>query len=519
MFRLVLDGGITPRLKGQLPWPETDILGSQQSLFSPPVEEAFFMSKPRLVIVASAPTTAELRRRRDAASQAGADLVELRLDSVADPDVAAALADRRSPVIVTCRPEWEGGAFKDSEAERRRILECALQQGAEYVDVEARAGFAAELIAATAGKRIVLSTHDFDGVPVDLIDRVRAMRAAGAEIVKVAVMARSLSDNLHLLQLKRAPNTVLIGMGPAGTATRLLAAHFHSLWSYAGEGYAPGQISASRMLDEFRFREITERTAIYGVVGSPLTHSVSPAMHNAAFRAAGVDAVYVPMVASSAEDFTIFATALAVQGVSITIPYKVDLFERADDMDDLSRKVGAVNTYRRDALRWEARNTDVSGFLAPLEGRIDLRGARAAILGAGGAARAVAVALASKGAVVTVYGRNRGKAKTVASIAGGTAASFPVPPKSWDILVNTTPVGTFPNVDETPFEGAFDGRIVYDLVYNPMETRLLKEAAGAGCDTLGGLEMLVAQAEDQSEWWLGQRPPAGLMKQAALGQL
>jgi shikimate dehydrogenase len=232
-----------------------------------------------------------------------------------------------------------------------------------------------------------------------------------------------------------------------------------------------------------------------------------------------VDAVYVPMVASSAEDFTIFATALGVQGVSITIPYKVDLFERADDMDDLSRRVGAVNTYRRDALRWEARNTDVSGFLAPLDGRIDLRGARAAILGTGGAARAVSVALASAGSIVTVYGRNRGRAKMVASIARGTAESFPVAPGSWDILVNTTPVGMFPNVDETPFEGPFDGRIVYDLVYNPMETRLLKEAAGAGCETVGGLDMLVAQAEDQSEWWLGRRPPAGLMKQAALGHL
>ena len=186
-------------------------------------------------------------------------------------------------------------------------------------------------MAATGGKRIVLSTHDFEGVPADLIERVRAMRAARAEIVKVAVMARSLSDNLRLLQLERAPNTVLIGMGPAGAPTRVLAAHFHSLWSYAGDGYAPGQISAARMLDEFRFREITDQTAIYGVVGSPLTHSVSPAMHNAAFRAAGVDAVYVPLVASSAEDFTIFATALGVQGVSITIPYKVGLFERADE--------------------------------------------------------------------------------------------------------------------------------------------------------------------------------------------
>jgi 3-dehydroquinate dehydratase / shikimate dehydrogenase len=474
------------------------------------------MSRPLLVIVASAPTMAELRRRRDAAAQAGADLVELRLDSVADLDVTAALAGRTAPVIATCRPEWEGGAFKDSEAERRRILECALQQGAEFVDVEFKAGFASELIAA-GGKRIVLSMHDFEGVPSDLIERVRAMRAARAEIVKVAVMAHSLSDNLRLLQLERAPNTVLIGMGPAGAPTRVLAAHFHSMWSYAGDGYAPGQISAARMLDEFRFREVTEQTAIYGVVGSPLTHTVSPAMHNAAFRAAGVDAVYLPMVASSAEDFTIFATALGVQGVSITIPFKVGLFERADEMDELSRKVGAVNTYRRDALRWEARNTDVSGFLAPLQGRLNLRGARATILGAGGAARAVAVALASAGSVVTIYGRNRGKAKEVARLGEGTAGVFPVAPESWDLLVNTTPVGMFPNIDETPFEGAFDGRIVYDLVYNPLETRLLRDAAAAGCETLGGLDMLVAQAEDQSEWWLGRRPPAGLMKQAALG--
>src|SRR5688572_23719816 len=477
------------------------------------------MSKPLLVIVASAPTMAELRRRRDAAAAAGADLVELRLDSVADPDVTAALSGRTTPVIVTVRPEWEGGAFKDSEAERRRILECALQQGAEYVDVEFKAAFAHDLIAATDGRRIVLSSHDFAGVPPDLIERVRAMRAARAEIVKVASMAHSLSDNLRLLQLERAPNTVLIAMGPAGAPTRVLAAHFHSMWSYAGDGYAPGQISAARMLEEFRFRNITEKTQIYGVVGSPLTHSVSPAMHNAAFRDAGVDAVYVPMVASSADDFTIFATALGVQGVSITIPYKVDLFNRADEVDDLSRKVGAVNTYRRDALRWQARNTDVSGFLTPLKGRLDLRGARATILGSGGSARAVAVALASAGSAVTVYGRNRGKARDVAALAGGTAAAFPVAPGSWDLMVNTTPVGMMPGIEETPFEGVFDGRIVYDLIYNPMETRLLKEAAAAGCETLGGLDMLVAQAEDQSEWWLGRRPPAGLMRQAALGSL
>jgi 3-dehydroquinate dehydratase/shikimate dehydrogenase len=458
---------------------------------------------------------AELRRQRDEVAQA--DLVELRLDQVTDPDVAGALANRRKPVIVTCRAKWEGGYFDGSETERRRILDCAVQLGAEYVDVEFKAEFAHDLIALTGGKRIAISMHDFEGVPEDLAERVRSMRATGAEVVKVSVMARSLADNLRLLQLERALNTVLIGMGPAGIASRVLAAHFHSSWSYAGDGHAPGMIPVSRMLDEFRFREISDRTDIYGVVGSPLSHSVSPAMHNAAFRAGGIDAVYVPLVASSAEDFTMFATALDVKGASITIPYKVDLYQRADAVDELSRKVGAVNTYRRSGGRWEACNTDVSGFLAPLSGRMDLRGARAAILGTGGAARAVAVALESAGSAVTIYGRSQSKADAVARMVNGTGATFPVKSASWDLLINTTPVGMYPNANQTPFDGAFDGKVVYDLVYNPAETRFLKEAALAGCGTIGGLDMLVAQAEDQSEWWLGRRPPVGLMREAALG--
>jgi 3-dehydroquinate dehydratase / shikimate dehydrogenase len=475
------------------------------------------MSRPLLVVTVAAPTTAELRRQRDAV--AGADLVELRLDHVNDLDVAGALANRRLPVIVTCRAKWEGGHFQGSEVERRRILDCAIQLGAEYVDVEFKSAFARDVIIATGGRGIVVSTHDFEGVPDDLVDRVRSMRAMGAEIVKVSVMARSLADNLRLLQLERAPNTALIGMGAAGVPTRVLAAHFHSCWSYAGDDHAPGMIAASRMLDEFRFREVSDRTSIYGVVGSPLTHSISPAMHNAAFRAAGTDAVYVPLVASSAEDFTMFATALDVKGASITIPYKVDLFQRADAVDDLSRKAGAVNTYKRSSGRWEARNTDISGFLRPLMGRIDMRGMRAAILGTGGAARAVAVALESVGSAVTVYGRSQSKADAVARVVNASGALIPVKPGSWDLLVNATPVGMYPNVDQTPFGGAFDGKVVYDLVYNPAETPFLKAAAAAGCDTLGGLDMLVAQAEDQSEWWLGRRPPVNLMREAGLSSL
>lgn len=475
------------------------------------------MPRPLLVVTVAAPTMAELRAQRDAVKDA--DLVELRLDAAQDIDVEAALEGRALPVVVTCRAKWEGGTFEGTEPERKTILTSALELGAEYVDVELKAAFARELIASTGGKRMVVSTHDFEGVPDDLIERVRAMRATGAEIVKIAVTARSLSDNLRLLQVERIGHTALIGMGPAGVPTRVLAAHFHSCWSYAGDGHAPGQISGPRMLDEFRFREVTDSTDIYGVVGSPLTHSISPALHNAAFRAAGADAVYLPLVASSAEDFTMFATALGLKGASITIPYKVDLFRRADEVDELSRQVGAVNTYRRAGARWEARNTDVSGFLAPLAGRIQLSGSRAAVLGTGGAARAVAVALDSAGCAVTVYGRSRAKADAVARIVkdgNAMGAVFPVPEKSWDLLVNATPVGMYPAVDRTPFEGAFDGKLVYDLVYNPVETRFLRDGAAAGCETIGGLDMLVSQAEDQSEWWLGRRPPLNLMRDVAM---
>ena len=460
---------------------------------------------------------AELRQRRDAV--AGADLVELRLDHARDPDVAAALAGRRTPVIVTCRARTEGGKFEGSESERLQILTEALRQGAEYVDVEFSAGFG-DLVRSTGGQRIVLSMHDFEGVPGDLPARVRAMRAVGAEVVKVAVCPHSLWDNLALLDLRDAARkSVFIGMGLPGLPTRILAAHFGSSWSYAGDGYAPGQISASQMLDEFGFRRITNQTAIYGIAGSPLTHSISPSMHNAAFRAAGVDAVYVPMPASSAEDFLAFANALHVRGASVTIPFKVDLFQKADAADDLSKRVGAINTLKRHQSKWLGRNTDVSGFLVPLRGRLQLRGARAAVLGAGGAARGVAVALASAGAEVRMYSRVHTRAEDAARAVGVKSAALPVPPKSWDLLVNATPVGTFPNVDESPFPGDFDGGVVYDLVYNPQATRFLREAAAAGCETIGGLDMLVAQAEDQYEWWVGRRPAAGLMRQAALDRL
>ncbi len=476
---------------------------------------------PRLCVTVTADSTAELRRRRDAVR--GADLVELRLDSVRDPDVAGALTDRTCPVIVTCRPVWEGGGFRGDETERRRLLGQALALDAEYVDVEWQAGFS-ELLGVTTRQRVVLSSHDFDGVPADLGDRVHAMRSTGAEFVKVAVKADRLTDCLLLREIARgAPEgrSLFIAMGEAGVATRVLPARFGSAWTYAGALAGVGQMSLDDLTDTYRFRHVTAATEIYGVVGSPVAHSVSPAMHNAAFRAAARDAVYLPLAAADADDFLTFARAIGVRGASVTIPFKRTLFERADEVYAAARRIGALNTLRSVDGRWIGDNTDAAGFLRPLEeGGVALRGLRTSILGAGGSARAVAVALAGSGADVVVHARDRGRASDIAGTASGRDGPWPPEPGSCELLVNCTPVGMHPHAGASPMDAeALTGGMVYDLVYNPAETRLLKDATRAGCRTVGGLDMLVAQAQEQFRWWTGERPEPDVMRRAATRRL
>ena len=385
------------------------------------------MAATQLVETVTGDTMAALLAARDAAT--GVDMVELRLDGVTDLDVGAALRGRRLPVIATCRPTWEGGRFSGGEQERRQVLLQALSAGAEFVDVEWRADFS-DVIAANPS-RIVLSSHDFDGVPADLPGRARAMRQCGAAVIKIAVKAARLGDSIPLLEIARGGNAVVIAMGDAGVSSRLLATKFGSRWTYAGNAVAPGQISSARMIGEFRFDAIGPETAVYGLVGGHATSSRSPAMHNAAFEAAGLDAVYVPLVPSDFDDFLAFADAIGVRGVSVTIPFKLDALRAARRSDELTHLVGAANTLRRFgadvAGEWEATNTDVEGFLAPLEKMHPgpLRDVRAAVLGAGGASRAVTVALRARGALVTVHARRVDQAAQVAAACGGHAGAWP----------------------------------------------------------------------------------------------
>jgi 3-dehydroquinate dehydratase/shikimate dehydrogenase len=465
---------------------------------------------------------AELLAARDAA--VSGDMVELRLDGVSNLDVGRALDGRRVPAIVTCRAMWEGGHFDGSEEERRSILAAALDRGAERVDVEFRAvegqstGVPFRDLLSKGAERIVVSSHDFDGVPADLESRARAMRGTGAGTIKIAVSVRSISQTLCLKAIAKDGDAVVIGMGELGVASRLLAGRFGSAWTYAGDGIAPGQIPARQMIDDYGFRRVSPSTRIFGVVSTNALHSLSPVMHNAAFEAAGLDAVYVPLPVHDFSDFLAFAEEMGVEGASVTIPFKLDALKAAASSDALTQLVGAANTLRRTGSGWEATNTDVEGFLQPLGSawNTSMDGVRASVLGAGGAARAVIVALASKGAQVTVHARRDEQARELASSFNVGSGAYPPESGSWDLLVNCTPLGGASRRAESPMPaGRLTGQLVYDLTYGRGEATLLRDARGAGLKTLDGLAMLVAQAERQFEWWTGRKPEPGVMEAAA----
>jgi len=468
----------------------------------------------------------ELLAAREAAT--AGDLVELRVDGVTNLDLGRALDGRRVPAIVTCRAMWEGGHFEGTEEERRAVLARALELGAEFVDVEWKAvegqltGVSFRDLVHRAPERIVVSSHDFDGVPSDLESRAREMRATGAGTIKIAVSVSRLSQTLCLKSIAQEGCAVVIGMGELGVASRLLAGRFESLWTYAGQGLAPGQLPARQMIDDYGFRRVSASTRIFGVVSTNALHSLSPVMHNAAFEAAAIDAVYVPLPVQDFGDFLSFAEGIGVAGVSVTIPFKLDALRAAESSDALTQQVGAANTLRRSGHGWEATNTDVEGFLQPLASAWggSIEGVRASVLGAGGAARAVIVALASTGAQITVHARRDEQAQALA--AGFNVASGTYPPESgsWDLLVNCTPLGGAARRSESPMPAdRLTGRLVYDLTYGPGEATLLRNARLAGLATLDGLAMLVAQAERQFEWWTGRKPEPGVMEAAARRRL
>ena len=457
-----------------------------------------------------------------------ADMFEIRGDLVTDLDLLTILRVRTKPLIFTARASSEGGKMKDEDPKRRGLLHEAVRRGYDYVDVEYRSGFF-DIMTEKAGKGLIVSFHDMTGTPADLETLYDEMSKTGADIVKIAVSPRSISDVGRLMELVRrhagtGTPLIAIALGPLGAVTRIVGPKYGAPFVYAstGKGHeaAAGQIPAEEMDTLYNIRAINPQTKIYGLLGGDVVRSLSPAIHNRGFAESGTDAVFVPLQSDSLGAFFQAFPHLGLSGFSVTRPYKVEIVGRMHAVDATVAQCGSVNTVVvHDTGQLHGTSSDGLGVVTPLRKRGEIKGKQVIILGAGGAARAAAVALEERGARVRILARNRERATQVGAEVGCAAGDLNVLLNTqWDILVNATPVGGGSLAEQTLVPKALlkKGATVFDMVYDPLETRLLREAAQQGCVVISGFEMLLAQAAAQFEVWTGAEAPVEAMRSAAL---
>jgi 3-dehydroquinate dehydratase/shikimate dehydrogenase len=469
-------------------------------------------------------------------SQAGETFFEFRLDYLDNPDSGVdairkfLLSHQDCKVLATCRRAANRGHFRGGIPEQLRILRAAAEAGARAVDCEiesaAKAGKAIDHLRSAAP--LILSYHNFDGAPA-LEPVLKRMLRIPAEGYKLAVTARKPTDVLRTLSLPRRhprQRIAALAMGEYGFATRVLSPSFGSLFTYAAacgsEGTAPGQVSARQLRHLYRIDKLSRSAKIYGVIAEPVRHSISPAVHNRAFQSRRIDAVYVPFLVSPPQlrDFMTVADALPVAGFSVTIPHKQRILRCLDAIDPLARRIGAVNTVWKKAGKWRGSNTDVDGVVVPLSRRMRLGKATVLLAGSGGAARGAAFALADAGAKVAITGRSPEKVRVLAWACGAEAVSREQAlQRGFDALIHATPLGMFPHVDESFFEDVIPAALVFDMVYNPLETRLIRNARAQGREVIPGLEMFLEQAARQFEIWIGETAPRAAMQKAAMEAL
>ncbi|SRR6266404_1705512 len=491
------------------------------------------------------------RALTEASAKAG--LVELRLDCLQPLELAKVIPEipelaryAELPLIITLRAADQGGHNKLDRSER---ISCwkSIAEACVNPDSEADLLFDLELDLLTdeglrpiwdklGWKRIISSYHDFTNGSPDLRAIYDRLAASGAGIIKIAVSiadAKDLSPIFELLEVAEQQDRLLIaiGMGGAGLATRVLAPARGGFCSFASlndaESTAPGQLTVETLRSVYRFESLNRETKVAGLIGSPVLHSLSPVMHNAAFGKVGLNAIYLPFEVSDVIGFFnsiikpgIAGSGLPVLGFSVTIPHKTAVMQLLDWIEPVAKSIGAVNTVVVREGNLHGYNTDVTGFIEPLKQRIpDLRGIRAAVIGGGGAARSVLWALGIEDVESVVFARDTEKAAVLArefnvEVVKLQGADF----TGFDVVINTSPLGTIgaQQSQTVALSHQLQGvRLAYDLVYTPKETVFIREASQAGCTVIGGIEMLVSQAMAQFKLWTGIQAPAQVFHEAA----
>jgi len=487
----------------------------------------------RVCAVVTGPTAAKMAAQIKAALRA-ASTVELRLDWLASDAERSRLLRwlgrnrrRSATFLAVCRRREAGGLFRGNIQAQLYWLIQARDAGCEWCDLEV------ETLRKLPDQspweyavppKVMLSMHDFDRTPA-LARSVHMPRHGEFAVIKIAAHARTIGDSLRLLRFAHdTQNCVASPMGEVGLPARILALREGSALAYApvAQATAPGQVSLHDLKHLYRAHKLNRRTQVYGVIGNPVGHSLSPLLHNSAFVAQRVNAVYLPFLVHDLRDFLKAVPEFGIRGFSVTLPHKQSILKYLNECDPLAADIGAVNTVavRRDGSL-SGCNTDYVGVLRALQKKLHLAGSRVLIFGAGGSARSAAFALARSGAAVGICARRERAARELArSVGGEVVPRRALQTESFDAVLNTTPIGMHPNTEISPLAPReLHCRTVMDLIYRPEKTRLLKLAAHKGIATVSGIDMFLAQGFAQWEIWMKRRAPESIMRRAVLRAL
>jgi 3-dehydroquinate dehydratase/shikimate dehydrogenase len=458
--------------------------------------------------------------------------IEFRLDYISRPTLALPRLKRfidyhpEVLAIATCRRAVNGGRFRGSVASQREVLLKAASSGFQLIDLElqsAKAMKPKEFSKLHSRAAIILSSHDFRATR-KLEETLARMEPFPVEFLKIVSTATCLADNVTMMKfLERHGNErpmVGLCMGEQGIISRVLGVRAGSVFTFAsatpGEETAPGQVSARALRDTYRIEQVDAATRVYGLVGDPVTHSLSPLLMNTAFRRENLNAVYLSLHARKLDDLLTCVREIPIHGFSVTMPYKEAIFKHLENTDPVTARIGACNTViRSQDGKLYGFNTDVTGILRPLEQRINIAKARVLVIGAGGAARAAVFGLRERGAEVYILNRTTSVGQKLARQARARFLKRPELKKlAFDVIINATPVGMGSSRESPLKENEINARYVFDLVYAPPETRLTRLARARGAEVIPGLEMFVHQAARQFEIWTGKPAPAAEMQHA-----
>ena len=455
-----------------------------------------------------------------------ADIIELRLDYLPESELDKVLKNIAAhqiskPLLFTFRPREQGG-MRDLSLENRLHFWQSLKP--EILKLISYADFELDLVEHLADKippiawdKIICSNHNFDETPANIGEVYDRIARTPAAVIKIATKVNQISDCLPLFDLMERSEkpAIILGMGLPGISTRILALSRGAMLTFGalkrGAESASGQPTATELRDLYRVHQLSKQSEIYGVVGNPVGHSRSPLIQNAAIQSVNRDAVYLPF---EVDDIAIFLRDVVhpktkkldwnLRGLSVTIPHKINAMSHLDVISSAAKTIGAINTIIVKNNELHGDNTDVAGAMKPLENLLELKNTRVAILGAGGAARAICYGLKLRGAQLTIYARDLAKAKILADEFSSDARFLSEFSGDADIVINCTPIGMQGhNEAASPINPASlkNVQLVYDLIYNPLETNLLRDAKNAGCQTLGGIAMLIGQATEQFRLW------------------